>query len=473
MTWLTEFISKKLDLLQGTVDTLTARVMSQQEAIVIKSNSNGDHHLSQWGVDYSISAASDGGVYFYSQRITEYSKHGSVVPFEIQQLNIGRAMNLTSGVFTVSKDGTYFFSFSAIAGLDNTSVYLEKNGAVVSSAEDAKSLHPLSLQSILKLKTGDRITLRLCDVATPGALKEFDTSSRLTNFIGMSLKGDDIHSLPVYFHVQRVAYFNDNGKTINFDVIKSNYGNGMNADKGVFTAPKEGRYFFRFSGITYSEWDFVSTLELKLNGMAIKVSSTVQGHWKSIAIKHTMHLKKGDRVSLQLLDGGISKNTKSDFIGICLDDDYGSGIVESAEIDTLPFSASSFLSDDSSTVSFYVGRSSSFSSNYRMTIPFDTERQNRGKGMDLNTGVFTVGPQQSGVYYFSFLGLAGHRNTRVHLYLNGDRRRHIASAFGLDSKDTLLFQSILKLTSGDTISLFLDQGSIHNIIYFYGVFLSQ
>ena len=212
-------------------------------------------------------------------------------------------------------------------------------------------------------------------------------------------------------------------------------------------------------------------LELKLNGMAIKVSSTVQGHWKSITIKHTMHLKKGDRVSLHLLDGGISKNTESDFIGICLDDDYGPGVVESAEIDTLPFSASSFLSDNSSSVSFYVGRSSPFSSNYRMTIPFDTERKNRGKGMDLNTGVFTV--QQSGVYYFSFLGLAGHKNTRVHLYLlNGDRRFHIASAFGLDSKDTLLFQSILKLTSGDTITLFLDQGSIHNIIYFYGVFLS-
>jgi hypothetical protein len=299
--------------------------MSQQETIItlnalekITNNSDDHHQLSQWIDLNSAEPSAESGVYFYVQRISEYSKQGTVLPFEIQQLNIGRAMNLTSGVFTTPKDGTYFFSFTAIAGLDNTSVYLEKNGVVVTSGEDAKSLHPLSFQSIVKLKTNDRITLRLCDVATAGAIKEFDTGSRLTNFIGMSLKGE-VHSLPVYFHVQRMAYFNDNGKTIPFDVIKSNYGNGMNADKGVFTAPKEGRYFFRFSGITYSEWDFVSTLELKLNGVAIKVSATVQGHWKSIFIKHTINLKKGDRISLQLLDGGISKNSKSDFIGICLD----------------------------------------------------------------------------------------------------------------------------------------------------------
>jgi hypothetical protein len=179
-------------------------------------------------------------------------------------------------------------------------------------------------------------------------------------------------------------------------------------------------------------------------------------------------LKKGDRISLQLLDGGISKNSKSDFIGICLDDDYGPGVVDTAEVDTLPFSASSFLSE-SSNISFIVARSLPFTSNYRTRITFDIEKQNKGKGMDLKTGVFSA--PQSGVYYFSFFGLAGHKNTRVHLNLNGGDWCLIASAFGIDSRDSLLFQSILKLKTGDNITLLLDQGSIYNIIYFYGVLI--
>jgi len=57
--------------------------------------------------------------------------------FENEYLNMGGGMNLTSGVFTVPKDGIYTFSFkgngfytgSTFAGYGN--VFLQRNGVDV------------------------------------------------------------------------------------------------------------------------------------------------------------------------------------------------------------------------------------------------------------------------------------------------------------------------------------------------------
>lgn len=40
---------------------------------------------------------------------------GTIVDFQVEQLNIGGAMNLASGKFTAPRNGTYYFAFSGVA----------------------------------------------------------------------------------------------------------------------------------------------------------------------------------------------------------------------------------------------------------------------------------------------------------------------------------------------------------------------
>jgi C1q-related factor len=39
-------------------------------------------------------------VYFYVQRNASYSLNGTTIPFNIERLNVGGGMNITSGIFT-------------------------------------------------------------------------------------------------------------------------------------------------------------------------------------------------------------------------------------------------------------------------------------------------------------------------------------------------------------------------------------
>ena len=58
---------------------------------------------------------SSSDVYFNVQRQSNYDTINSVVPYEVTQLNIGGAMNISSGVFTAPTSGRYFFSFNAVS----------------------------------------------------------------------------------------------------------------------------------------------------------------------------------------------------------------------------------------------------------------------------------------------------------------------------------------------------------------------
>ena len=53
-------------------------------------------------------------VYFHVQRNSTYSITGTKIPFQIERLNVGGGMNITSGIFTAPKSGIYFFSFTGL-----------------------------------------------------------------------------------------------------------------------------------------------------------------------------------------------------------------------------------------------------------------------------------------------------------------------------------------------------------------------
>ena len=63
-------------------------------------------------------------VQFYVQRETNFKRPAAdgAMPFEIEIVNNGAAMKLTTGIFTAPKSGTYFFDFSAV-GLPDTGVF--------------------------------------------------------------------------------------------------------------------------------------------------------------------------------------------------------------------------------------------------------------------------------------------------------------------------------------------------------------
>ena len=53
-------------------------------------------------------------VHFYVQRDKPFSTPNVVIPFELERLNVGGAMNLTTGIFTVPVAGIYHFEFSCL-----------------------------------------------------------------------------------------------------------------------------------------------------------------------------------------------------------------------------------------------------------------------------------------------------------------------------------------------------------------------
>ena len=130
-------------------------------------------------------------VYFHVQRNSTYSITGTKIPFQIERLNVGGGMNITSGIFTAPKSGIYFFSFSGLkdfpasAGMHVT-LYLNSIPITRAVGEVSNGYFTATLSSTLGLKSGDQISLLL----EWGQLHDNTLYPSYTNFNGIMLQED-------------------------------------------------------------------------------------------------------------------------------------------------------------------------------------------------------------------------------------------------------------------------------------------
>ena len=135
-------------------------------------------------------------------------------------------------------------------------------------------------------------------------------------FIGYA----DVKSTPVYFYVQTNVHHSTVNTAIPFEVTRTNVGNAMNPSTGIFTAPRPGKYFFTYSGISNSG---STDVELQLNGVLIGTGHST-GIFDTFSHHATLQLSKGDQIRLFLKSGsvfGVSNRLFSTFVGMLIEED--------------------------------------------------------------------------------------------------------------------------------------------------------
>lgn len=135
-------------------------------------------------------------IHFYVQRKSAFDLPNKVIPFEIEVLNEGRAMNLATGVFRAPVNGVYYFSFrwftssssARILMLQYTPVisYLRVNGIVKATSTTVIAGVTVSLECTLRLKKGDQVDVK----KGPKGIFDDNNIEHLTHFSGTLLEED-------------------------------------------------------------------------------------------------------------------------------------------------------------------------------------------------------------------------------------------------------------------------------------------
>jgi hypothetical protein len=142
-------------------------------------------------------------VHFYVQRNSHFFEQDIPIPFDLAVANEGNAMDLTSGIFTAPAPGTYFFSFAGVARLYASppamfffTLVLDGNSIGKSFVrEDIDPINqwgPLTLQSTLNLKKGDRVWMQ---ISFSGSSHLYDDQDHATHFTGFMLEEEIVASL--------------------------------------------------------------------------------------------------------------------------------------------------------------------------------------------------------------------------------------------------------------------------------------
>ena len=121
----------------------------------------------------------------------------------------------------------------------------------------------------------------------------------------------DVKTSPVYFHAQKSKSHTTVNTLVPFELLRLNLGNAMNLS-GVFIAPKSGKYFFSYSGI--SEGNTNARVELQIKNDTVDWTRVGQafgntGH-QTFSLQATLELAQGNQIRLMLLEGKINDNEK-------------------------------------------------------------------------------------------------------------------------------------------------------------------
>jgi hypothetical protein len=132
---------------------------------------------------------------------------------------------------------------------------------------------------------------------------EFETNkAALQKWIGYT----DVKSRPTYFYVLKTEPFSKLGVPIPFESERLNIGKAMDLQKGKFTAPRNGIYFFAFNGIAITRAaEGYLDVALMVNGGEVgraQCKSHVGNEWETLALQSTIYLNAGDQVWLQIVD---------------------------------------------------------------------------------------------------------------------------------------------------------------------------
>jgi hypothetical protein len=133
-----------------------------------------------------------------------------------------------------------------------------------------------------------------------------------------------VKTLPVYFHAQKNKSHTTGNTAVPFEILRLNVGNAMSAS-GLFVAPKSGKYFFTYSGI--SEGGSHARVELQMKTDTADWTRVGQafantGH-QTFSLQATLDLAKGNQIRLFLVNGQIHDNDNryTSFVGQLLDEE--------------------------------------------------------------------------------------------------------------------------------------------------------